>query len=187
MLRRVLLALGVALTALGVAVAADPALAVTLGLPAVPRVVVAVLAVAFALAARAARKNVDFRDPEEATVRASSLEGRFEPPRPGADVDADLAAGSGASTTDDRLRERLRVLAVRVLADAEGWSEEEAHRRLDDGTWTDDRAAAALFAADVSPPSRHVVASLTRFESTREREVRHALAELERRAGVGGD
>lgn len=191
MLRRVLLVLGFAFTALGVAVAAIPSIATTLRLPDVPRVVVAALAVVFALATHAARKKVDFRDPEEAVVRASGLEGRYEPPRPGAEIDTELAVGprNGASSADTRLRERLRVLAVRVLSDAEGWSEDEAHRRLDDGTWTDDRTAAALFSEDVNPAAQHLVASFAGIESTHEREVRHALAELERRSGVdaGGD
>lgn len=191
MLRRVLLALGLAFTALGVAVAVSPSIATTLRLPDVPRLVVAVLAVVFALATHAARKEVDFRDPDEAAVRASGLEDRYEPPRPGAGIDAELAVGprDGPSSADSRVRERLRLLAVRVLSDAEGWSEDEAHRRLDDGTWTDDRTAAALFSEDVDPAARHLVASFAGIESTREREVRHALAELQRRsgAGVGGD
>jgi len=188
-LRRVLLALGVLFAALGVAVAASPSLAATLRLPNVPRVAVAVLAVVFALATHAARKRVEFRDPDDAVVRASGLEDRYEPPRPGADVDAELAIGpgEGASGADARIRERLRLLAVRVLSDAEGWSEEKAHRRLDEGTWTDDRTAAALFSEAVDPPARNVVVEFAGIESTREREVRRALAELERRAGVGGD
>lgn len=191
MLRRVLLALGLVFAALGVAVAAMPSIVSVVRLPDVPRVVVAALAVVFALATHAARKQADFRDPDDAAVRATGLEGRFEPPRPGTEIDTELATGprDGASGADNRLRERLRVLAVRVLADAEGWSEEEAHRRLEDGTWTDDRTAAALFSEQVSPSASDLVVSFAGVESAREREVRHALAELERRSGVavGGD
>lgn len=190
MLRRVLLVLGVAFAAFGVAVAAVPSIATALRLPDVPRVAFALIAVVFALATHAARKRANFRDPDDAAVRAAGLEDRYEPPRPGADIDAELAAGpSGSSRADGRLRERLRVLAVRVLSDAEGWSEDEARRRLDDGTWTDDETAAALFAEQVNPSTMDLVMSFTGIESAQQREVRHALAELERRAGVdtGGD
>jgi len=190
-LRRVLLALGVLFAALGVAVAAVPSLADVVRLPDVPRVVFAALAVVFALATHAVRKQADFRDPEAAAVRASGVEGRFEPPRPGAEIDAELDAGPRASTarSDERVRERLRILAVQVLSDAEGWSEAEARRRLDEGTWTDDETAAALFSERVSPEATDLVASFAGIESARRREVRHALAELERRSGVdaGGE
>jgi len=192
MLRRVLAAFGVLFVALGVAVVAAPSLTNVVRLPDVPSLIVGLLALAFAVAAFVARRRVEFRNPEEAAVRASGLEDRFEPPRPGADVDAQLTAGA---TTEDagahkvQLRERLRILAVRVLTESEGISEAEAKQRLREGTWTDDRTAAALFSDDVLPPAEDVVASVAGIESAEEREVRHALTEIQRRSGidVGGD
>lgn len=192
MLRRVLLALGLAFSALGVAVAASPSVTELVRFPDVPTVVVGALALALGLSAQVARKRVEFRDPEDASIRAARLEGRFEPERPGAEIDAEFGVGSNASDSDSqgsRLRERLRILAVRVIVDAEGCSERDAHRRLDDGTWTDDRVAAALFADDIAPPAQSLVAEVAGFGTAYEREVRHALDELRRMAGVhtGGD
>lgn len=192
MLRRLLLVLGVAFGALGIAVAASPSVTDVIRLPDIPMVVVTALAIVLGLAVQTARSRAEFRDPEDAAIRATRLEGRFEPPRPGAEVDAEFAAGSltaDSGSGDARLRERLRILAVRVIVDAEGCSERDAHRRLDDGTWTDDKFAAALFADDIAPPAQSLVAEVAGFETAYEREIRHALGELKRMAGVelGGE
>lgn len=187
MLRRVLLAFGVVLGVLGVAVAAAPSVTEVVRIPNVPTFVIAIVAVTLGIAVQLARKRVEFRDPEDTAIRATHLEGRFEPSRPGATIDAEFVAGSNAAASggkDSRLRERLRVLAVRVLVDATGCSEREAHNRLDDGTWTDDRVAASLFADDIAPPAQSVVAEIAGIETTYEREVRHALDELKQLAGV---
>lgn len=187
MLRRIVLAFGVGFAALGVAVVAAPGVTTTIRLPDVPPGVVGLVAIGFALSVYVARKTTEYPDPEEAAVENALVEGRFEPPRPGEEVDAEFAAGvEGAErgTDEARLRERLRLLTVRVLENAEGWSREEAHRRLDDGTWTDDRTAAALFSSDVPPPARDVVSTIAGFETTYEREVHAVLAELRRRSGV---
>lgn len=192
MLRRVVAVFGVLFVALGVAVVVAPSVTDVVRLPDVPSLVVGVFALAFAVASFVARRHVQFRDPEEATVRASGLEDRFEPPRPGSAVDAELAAGASgdeAGTSELQVRERLRLLAVRVLAESEGISEAKAKERLRDGTWTDDRTAAAMFSDEVVPPAEDVVATVAGIESTQEREVKHALAEIQRRSGidVGGD
>lgn len=187
MLRRVLLVLGVAFAALGVAIAASPAVTEVVRLPDVPMVFFAALAVVLGLSAQVARKRVEFRDPEDAAVRATHLEGRFEPPRLGADIDAEFADGgtaADAGSEDARLRERLRLLAVRVLVHAEGCTEDDAYRRLDEGTWTDDRLAASLFSDDVAPPARGLVAEVAGFDTLYERELLRAIDELERLAGV---
>lgn len=189
MLRRVAVVLGLLFTAVGLAVAIAPSVADVLRLPDIPTMVVGTLAVVLAVATFLARRHADFRDPAEASVRAKGLEDRFEPPRPGEEIDEQLAA-AGAESLDVQLRERLRLLVVRVLVESEGWSEEEAERRLQDGTWTEDRTAASLFADDVAPPAQDVVMSVTGIDSTRKRKVRHVLAELDRRSGVdveGGD
>ncbi|WP_336034924.1 DUF7269 family protein [Halobacterium yunchengense] len=189
MLRRVLAGLGVAFVAVGVAVAVAPSVADVVRFPAVPTVFVGGLAAVLAVATYVSRRNLEFRDQAAATVRASGLEGRFEPPRPGAEVD-DQLADADRDALEAQLRERLRSVAVQVLAESEGWTEAEADRRLREGTWTEDRTAAALFSDEVPPPAQDVVVSMTGLESTRERALRHALGELQRRAGLdaeGGD
>lgn len=187
MLRRVLAAFGVVFVALGVAVVVAPSVTDVVRLPDVPSVVVGAFALLFAIAGFAARRAVTFEDPETAAVRASGLEDRFEPPRPGAEIDAELTEGPDAtdvSARDVHVRERLRILAVRTLTDAEDLSVEEANERLQNGTWTDDRTAAAMFCDDVLPPAEDVVATVAGIESAQERKVRHALAEIERRSGI---
>jgi hypothetical protein len=182
MLRRIVAALGLLFTAVGFTVVVAPSVTNIARLPDIPMVVVGTLAIVLAVATFAARKRIDFRDPVEASARASGLEDRFEPPRPGAEVDEQLTAGAGS--IDVQLRERLRHLVVQVLVESEGLTEAEAERRLADGTWTEDRTAASLFAEDVSPPAEDVVASITGAAAVRKRRVSHVLAELERRAGV---
>ena len=192
MLRRVLLVLGLAFSALGVAVVAAPSVTDIVRLPNTPTAVVGGVALVLGLSVQVARKQVEFRTSEDASIKAARLEGRFEPSRPGADIDAEFITGMndvGADSDDARLRERLRLLGVRVIVDAEGCSEEEAHRRLDEGTWTNDRMAASLFADEITPPAQSVVAEVAGFENMHRREIRKAVAELRRIAGVseGGE
>lgn len=80
--------------------------------------------------------------------------------RPDYDVPGDGLAETvgavGASERDaaerDRIRERLRVVAVDALDRFEEDSPAEADARLADGTWTGDPDAAALFADDGDDP-----------------------------------
>ncbi|WP_135823743.1 DUF7269 family protein [Halorussus ruber] len=72
-------------------------------------------------------------------------------PTAGDDVDDALASRTALLPVvgDDRredLRERLRAVAVESWVRRGEWSREEAEKRLDEGTWTDDSAAAAFLA-----------------------------------------
>jgi len=69
------------------------------------------------------------------------------------------------------IRERLRTVATRTVARHEGVPESVAARALDDGTWTDDAVAAALFTPNEDALDR--VRAVTRF---RRRTKRAALA-----------
>lgn len=185
--RRLALALGTLFAALGVAVAANPGLAATLRLPAVPTLFVGALAVALGLSAYLARRHTSFRDAGDDERRDELLEDRYEPPRPGADVGAALGehgVSRRGAPANASFTERLRQLAVRVLVDARGVSRAEAHEQLDEGTWTDDATAASLFASDVDPPAEDVVGSVVGFESMYERQAHSVVVELQRIAGL---
>jgi uncharacterized protein (DUF58 family) len=66
--------------------------------------------------------------------------------RPGASFDLDLRR------LDPDVRERLRTTAVDVVSKFGRATPEEARRRLDKGTWTDDGRAAEFFSPDRSSP-----------------------------------
>lgn len=189
MLRRFLLALGSLFALVGFAVAIDPSLASVVRFPPLPTVVISALAAAFALAAFIQRRHTEFRDAEDDADRNTLLEASFEPPRPGAAVDAHLREGSGdisAASSDQRFSDRIHSLAVQVLVDVRGLSPEDAEEQLEAGTWTDDRAAASFFAADVDPPAQDFVGSIVGAETMYERQAGHVIEELQRITGVDG-
>jgi hypothetical protein len=188
MLRRLLLALGLVLAAVGFAVAVQPSLARVVRFPPLPTFLVAVLAGTFAFAAAMARQNTDFRDETDDEERNEVLESRFEPPRPGEDIDARLREGAGTFRRGDdaQFSARLRNVTVQALVDARGLAPEEAERQLDEGTWTDDRTAAAFFADDVDSPATDVVGAIVSADPVYERQAEHVVRELRRIAGVQG-
>jgi len=189
MLRRLLLGFGVVLAALGFAVTVQPSLARVVRFPPLPTVVVAGLAAAFALSAGIARHYTAFRDETDDEDRNEALESRLEPPRPGEDVDARLREGAGALGTnvaDAQFSDRLRNVTVRSLVDARGLAPAEAERQLDEGTWTDDQAAAAFFADDVDSPTSDVVGAILSVDPVYERQAEHVVRELRRIAGIQG-
>ncbi|ELZ09506.1 hypothetical protein C479_11830 [Halovivax asiaticus JCM 14624] len=62
-------------------------------------------------------------------------------------------------------RDRIRTRAVVSLVDATGLSSTAAEERIDDGSWTNDRLAAAAISEDVRPPLRsRLRARLTRSD-----------------------
>ncbi|WP_423743339.1 DUF58 domain-containing protein (plasmid) [Haladaptatus sp. SPP-AMP-3] len=77
-------------------------------------------------------------------------------------------------------RAEIRELAVTVLSQTETRPRDEIETRLDDGSWTDDSAAAAFFADDVVPPLsvRQRLRSLRGSEPPFARRARHAVADL---------
>lgn len=82
-----------------------------------------------------------------------------------------------------RVERYLRDAAVEALVDATGDPREAVEGRLDDGTWTDDPAAAALFAAGAEPTRCDRVRAALGRETTFQRRVRRAVLALERRTG----
>lgn len=187
MLRRIALAVGLVFAALGLAIAVAPDLATTLRLPEVPTLVVGAVAAVLALSAYFARRHTGFRDASDVASRNEFLEGRFEPPRPGADVDAQFGDTGGSrfgGSSDAHFTDRVRQLAVQVLVDARGVSREEAREQLEQGTWTDNETAAAFFADHIEPPAEDVVGTVVGFESMYERQAQNVVLELERIAGL---
>ncbi|MCF2166125.1 MULTISPECIES: DUF7269 family protein [Halobacterium] len=187
MLRRFLLLAGLLFAAAGFAVTVEPGVAAVLGLPPTPTTAVAGLAAVFALTRGIDRHHTAFRTADEA--RNETLEPRIEAPRPGADIDArrhERADRRDAGAGGPQFSARLRTVTVRALADAHGIAPAEAERRLDEGTWTDDRTAAAFFAEDVDPPAPAVITTVVSADPARERQARHVVAELQRLTGIEG-
>lgn len=191
-LRRLALAFGLLFALLGFAAVVSPGLVTSIRLPNIPMVVVGGLAFALGFAAYFARRHTEFREASDYEQRNELLESQFEPPRPGADVDARLRENGGrryGDSTDEQLGVRLRQLAVQVLVDAEGLSREDANRQLDDGTWTENLTAASFFASTIDPPAEDVVGTVVGFTSMYERQAYNVIVELEEIAGLneGGD
>lgn len=88
--------------------------------------------------------------------------------RPGDDVDRKLAAADrGSRAARDDLRERAMAATVDAVARRFDCSREAARERVRAGEWTDDPAAAALFArADSGPSLRDRVRVILGGEST---------------------
>ncbi|MXV62769.1 DUF58 domain-containing protein [Natronorubrum sp. JWXQ-INN-674] len=104
-------------------------------------------------------------------------------------VDEFRAVTAGHTASSRRLRSGLRGAAVAVLTRFEGDSVEDATRRIENGTWTDDRVAAAFLSDSVEPPARSLRTRLaavvtpagnTPFQSG----IRHAVAAI---VAVGDD
>jgi hypothetical protein len=185
--RRILLVFGVGLSLAGLAIVVDPGLAADIKIPDIPRVVVAAFAALLGYVAFYARRQTEFRDASDDASRNDNLEDRFEPPRPGAEIDAELQEGASPRSTSApsvRVRDRLKQLTIQVLQDAEGVSEREAEEQLETGEWTDDQTAAAFFAEDISPPPSELVGSIMGYESAFERKASHVVGELDRIAGT---
>ncbi|UPV76844.1 hypothetical protein M0R89_20465 (plasmid) [Halorussus limi] len=77
----------------------------------------------------------------------------------------------------EALRERLRTVAVETWVRRDECSREEAEERLDAGTWTDDREAAAFLAGN-GPGVEARALALARAEPWSRRGARRAVAEL---------
>ena len=110
-----------------------------------------------------------------------------EPPEPryrsavlGAEVGTALRTG-GQVGIEQRaeLRRRLRAVAVDVLVAHAGYDREDAREAVDEGTWTDDEAAAGYLADPVALPRRLRVRNLLLRRSTVRRCVRRSVAAIE--------
>lgn len=108
--------------------------------------------------------------------------GRADVDAPGDEFDRALAGASTRAGSGDRaaIRERLETLALARLCATEGCSRDAARRRLREGDWTDDGAAAALFAESGagSRPLREHVRHLLTGESAFERRANRAIDAL---------
>ncbi|WP_135855423.1 DUF7269 family protein [Halorussus salinus] len=77
----------------------------------------------------------------------------------------------------EELRERLRTVAIETQVRRGDCSREEAERRLDSGTWTDDGEAAAFLAGE-NPGVEARLLALARGEPWGRRGARRAVSEL---------
>ncbi|WP_440771622.1 DUF58 domain-containing protein [Natronorubrum sp. DTA28] len=114
-------------------------------------------------------------------------EQRTEVPVPGRSltdaVDGFRGMKSSVVVDSNRLTAKLRTAAIVALTRFEGLSDEEAVRRVEDGTWTDDRTAAAFLSESEELPSRSIrrrlAAVVSRSDETRyQTGIRHAVAAI---------
>jgi len=84
------------------------------------------------------------------------------------------------------VRGRLRAAAVDVTVRDAGCSRDEAERRVADGTWTDDDAAAAFLATDGGPAVGGRLAALVDGETLCQRRARRAVDEIVARSRGAG-
>lgn len=137
---------------IGFVAVADRGLAALLTLDQSLLLVLAVLALLLGLAAARERRDLDRRFTETPDV-----EGRYEAPRPGEDIDRQFAQTRGFSRLNVRrkvdLRERVARAAVAALSSA-GLTESDARERIERGTWTADPVAAWFLAPDLVLPLR---------------------------------
>ncbi|QLC33721.1 hypothetical protein EFA46_005755 [Halarchaeum sp. CBA1220] len=185
--RRLLLFVGVLVALGGAAAAFAPGLVagVTLTTAAITVVGGVALLVAYLVYRDARATHAAVRRPTTPDVETRRTAGR-----PGRDFDRTYAAARAGVRASARTtaRERLRRLAVDTLVTADGLAEADAEVRLEAGAWTDDPHAAAFFAADPpAPPRRLRLRELLGRASVFDVRFRHALAEIERIAGLHDD
>jgi hypothetical protein len=98
------------------------------------------------------------RDRRRPATDPGEPERRAQAAVPGGDLDDRIAAVIGSSPRSYRdrrdLRDRVRAVALAAVARERNCSEAAAATALDDGTWTDDRVAAAFFDARTAYPVR---------------------------------
>lgn len=143
--------------------------------------------VALVLATSAFASGV--RSPREATM--PEVERPTPVSAPGDEFDRKLSGWRGrvpivGATVQETVRRRLRRTAVQVIAADEGCGREEAERRVDEGTWTDDPVAAAFLDPASERPSLAVrVAALRSGESWLQYSARRTLESLGNRRDSG--
>ena len=111
----------------------------------------------------------------------------MEPPEPryrsavlGGEVETALRTdGQPGIERRAELRRRLRSVAVDVLVAHAGYERAAAREAVDDGTWTDDGAAAGYLADPIALPRRLRVRNLLRRRSTVRLCVRRSVAAIE--------
>ncbi|KTG10605.1 hypothetical protein AUR64_08020 [Haloprofundus marisrubri] len=106
---------------------------------------------------------------------------RYHVPVPGDEVDMEFASerSFGRAQKREKVRDRLREAALETLVGYGGLTREEAQKRLNEGTWTDDAlAAAALHESPRRPSVVTRIRAMFRTESAFERSARHVVDEL---------
>ncbi|MDB2223874.1 hypothetical protein PN419_15335 [Halorubrum ezzemoulense] len=106
---------------------------------------------------------------------------------PGADLDERIARvaspAPGGYRNRRALRDRVREVAVDAVARDRNCSREAAATAVDDGTWTDDAAAAAFFDTRTAYPVRVRLSAGVRGRSNYWYGLRAAIGEIERIEG----
>jgi uncharacterized repeat protein (TIGR01451 family) len=155
-------AVGVLAVLAGVAVLAQPSLATAVPVAAIVTPLIAIFALVIALWLVRERYNTTLDH-----VAFPTAELPFAMSTPGDDIDEMLyrytQLGEATLEYPEQIGERLRDVAVAVIARREECTRDEALDRLEDGSWTDNRWAAAFFSERVAPPT------LSRLDRVRRR------------------
>jgi hypothetical protein len=153
MIRRILFITGVAAGILGLVLVVAPGLVGGVGVSDILVYLLGVIAVLLAIGRIQHRRKAERRE-----TPTSDPETPVGLPSPGDDVNERirnlrrLTQRGRIQTERQDLDTRLEELAVRVLARSEDITREDAQRLLNEGTWTEDRKAAAYFSEAVTVP-----------------------------------
>jgi hypothetical protein len=147
--RRFLLAVGTAVTGLGLLMAMVPQLAAAYPTQEAFVVLVGLVALGGAVATMSRRRDAEFD-----RVETGDPETLIELPAPGDEASRSFERASALKLTDTRekVEDRLRNAAVDVIRRRYDCSTGEAREMLASGEWTDDEHAAAFLSDGVTPP-----------------------------------
>lgn len=175
--RDLLAVVGIGLGMVGLGFTLWPAVAAGVTLADLPVTGVGLVALLAAIWGYRARRRARFLRADPPAVE--------DPPEyapPGEDLQATLHGQTGpdlAGTTKRReARKRLRSLAIEVLEVTEDCDRSAAVEMLEEGAWTDDRRAAALFVSEPPSSLRDVVRGLLSSRSWFVIRATHAIEEL---------
>lgn len=179
-MRRLLTAFGVALAVFGIVATFVPSAVPPLSPGRFFLVLIGLLALVQGL-----RQVGQRRDTDPVQAETDDPETTQDLPVPGAEFDEKLVALYTGNTLDNKaeIRDRLHEAAVATVKHREGITREAAEERIADGTWTDDRVAAAFFTgsvpSDVPLTTRiRLVATLKPKFRMRARRAAEAIADL---------
>jgi len=180
-IHRLSAAVGLLLAILGTAVVFVPSLGDAVPVTTLLTMPVAILAVMLGLWRVRVRRNHEVRH-----LDLPEPELPFALPTPGDDLDELLyrytQRGEGTLEYPERIGKRLRDVAVAAIAHREECTREEAVASLDEGTWTENRSAAAFFSETTTVPSStlkdRVFRALGRAENPYEQQVRETVSAI---------